>query len=194
MLMPSHYQLGAVISQDGKSIAFYSCKFNNVQNRYTTTECKLLSIVETLKEYRNILLGQQIKIYIDHKNLTFKNFNTERVMCWQLFLEEFGPNLVYIQGTKNIIANALSQLDLSEKEFSRKVFASGNQEFPKNYPLSYAQIEHEQQRYWALLQKITDKDPNFQVETYKHSNKSYKIITKNKKIVVPPALQRKAVE
>ena len=55
-------------------------------------------------------------------------------------------------------------------------------------------MEHEQQKYPALLQKITDKDPNFQVETYKHSDKTNRIITKNKKIVVPPALQRKAVE
>ena len=31
-----------------------------------------------LKEYRNILLGQQITVYTDHKNLTYKNFNTER--------------------------------------------------------------------------------------------------------------------
>ena len=104
----SHYQLGAVISQNGKPIAFYSCKLNDAQTRYTTTECELLSIVETLKEDRNILLGQQIKIYTDHKNLTFKNFNTERVMHWQLFLEEFGPNLVYIQGIKNVVADALS--------------------------------------------------------------------------------------
>ena len=39
-----------------------------------------LSIVETLKELRNILLGQQIKVYTDHKNPTYKSFNTKIVM------------------------------------------------------------------------------------------------------------------
>ena len=190
----SHYQLGAVISQNGKPIAFYSRKLNDAQTRYTTTERELLSIVETLKEYRNILLGQQVKIYTDHKNLTFKNFNIERVMQWQLFLEEFGPNLVYIKGTKNVVADALSCLDLSEKEFSKEAFAFGQQEFPKSYSLSYAQMEYEQRRYPALLQKLTDKDPCCKEEIYKHSNKTYKIITKNNKIVIPPALQCKAVE
>jgi RNase H-like domain found in reverse transcriptase len=34
----SHYQLGAVISQEGKPIAFYSQKLNPAQTRYTTTE------------------------------------------------------------------------------------------------------------------------------------------------------------
>ena len=47
--------LGAVISQDDKPIAFYRRKLNSVQVYYTTTERELLSIIETLKEFRNIL-------------------------------------------------------------------------------------------------------------------------------------------
>ncbi len=74
----SHYQLGAVISQEGKPIAFYSRKLNPAQTRYTTTERELLSIVETLKEYKNILLGQRLEVFTDHKNLVYKHFNTER--------------------------------------------------------------------------------------------------------------------
>ena len=54
----SKVQLGAVISQDNKPIAFYSRKLNPAQVNYTTTERELLSIVETLKVLRNILLGK----------------------------------------------------------------------------------------------------------------------------------------
>jgi len=81
------------VLQEGKPIAFYSRKLNPAQTRYTTTERELLSIVETLKEYRNILLGQQIEVFTDHKNLVYKHFNTERVMHWRLLLEEFGPTV-----------------------------------------------------------------------------------------------------
>jgi putative transposase len=69
----SKYQLGVVvIMQNDKPIAFYSRKLNSVQKRYTTGEQELLSIVETLKEFRNILLGQQIIIHTDHRNILFK--------------------------------------------------------------------------------------------------------------------------
>ena len=69
----SNYQMGAVISQDDKPIAFWSKKLNPAQTRYSTTEQELLSIVEVCKEFRTILLGQQIVIHTDHKNLTHKN-------------------------------------------------------------------------------------------------------------------------
>eukprot|EP00980_Cylindrotheca_fusiformis_P025186 scaffold13234_cov64-Cylindrotheca_fusiformis.AAC.1 len=49
-------QIGAVIAQDNKPIAFYSRKLRDGQHNYTTTERELLAIVETLKEFRTILL------------------------------------------------------------------------------------------------------------------------------------------
>ena len=106
----NHCQLGAVVSQEGKPIAFYSCKLNPAQTRYTAPERELLSIVKTLKECHNMLLGQTIKVFTDHTNLVCKHFNTERVMHWRLLLEEFGPQLMCIKGTNNIVADALIRL------------------------------------------------------------------------------------
>ena len=61
-----------MITQNEKPIAYYSRKLTDAQTRYTTTERELLAIVETLKEYRNTLLGQKLIIHTDHKNLTCK--------------------------------------------------------------------------------------------------------------------------
>ena len=80
----SHAQLGMVISQDNRPFAFYSWKLNPAQTRYTVTEHELLFIVETLKEFWNILLGHHIQVYTDHQNFTYVNFNTECVMLWHL--------------------------------------------------------------------------------------------------------------
>jgi hypothetical protein len=50
--------LGALIMQDKRPIAFYLRKLNTAQKRYTTTERdrELISVIETCKEYKNILL------------------------------------------------------------------------------------------------------------------------------------------
>ena len=93
-------------------IAFYSRNWDSAQFNHTTTERKLLSVVETLKEFRNILVGQQIKVYIDHKNLTYKTFNTGFVMRWKFILDKYSSELIYTQGSKNIAAGSLSRLDI----------------------------------------------------------------------------------
>ena len=67
----SDSQLGAVISQDNKPIAFFTRRLSKAQKNYTTTEKELLSIVECLKQFPGILFGYPINIYSDHKNLVY---------------------------------------------------------------------------------------------------------------------------
>ncbi len=57
----STMQLGAVIAQNNRPIAFFSRKLSKTQTKYSVTEIELLAIVETLKEFRGMLWGQQKK-------------------------------------------------------------------------------------------------------------------------------------
>jgi hypothetical protein len=111
----SDTQLGTVIKQEDKPIAFYSRKLNSAQKRYTTGEQYLLFIVETLREFQNILLGYKIIVHTDHNNLTYERCTSDRVMCWCL-LVEFGPEFRYIKGKHNLIADALSRLEMEPSE------------------------------------------------------------------------------
>jgi hypothetical protein len=72
-------------------IIFYSRKLNSAQQRYTTGEQELLSIVETLREFRNILVGYKVIVHTDHTNLTYAKSTSDRVLRWRLLIEEFGP-------------------------------------------------------------------------------------------------------
>ena len=102
----SDVQLGAVIKQNDRPVA------------YTTIEKELLSIVETFREFRNILLGAKITVYTDHMNLTHKlsEYSTQRVMRWRLLLEEFAPKFAYKAGPQNLVADALSRVPTSRTE------------------------------------------------------------------------------
>jgi hypothetical protein len=62
-------QLGAVITQENRPIAFFSWKLSTMQRKYSVTKIELQAIVETLKEFKGMPWGQSIKVYTDHANL-----------------------------------------------------------------------------------------------------------------------------
>ena len=72
--------------QNGRPLAFYSRKSNNAQRGYTVGERELLAIVETLREFRDMLYGNKLELFTDHLNLTF-NTSNPRVKRWRLLME-----------------------------------------------------------------------------------------------------------
>ena len=115
----SDYQIGGVVSQNNKPIAYFLRKFNTAQMKYTVTAKKLLVIVETLN-FRSMLLGQVIKIWTDHKNLTYDNtdFSSDRILHQRLIIEEFGATTNFFSVVNNETADALSRLDTRSNEFT----------------------------------------------------------------------------
>ena len=151
----SDYQIGGVVSQNGKPIAYFSRKFNTAQKKYTVTAKELLAITETLKNFRSMLLGQIIKIWTDHKNLTYENtdFSSDRILRQRLIIEEFGATINFISGANNEAADALSRLDTRANELTnfqecflkKRVFSSD-----VTFPLRYSTIAREQKKTKSL--------------------------------------------
>jgi hypothetical protein len=89
-------------------------------------------------------------------------------MRWRLFIEEYSPDLPYIKGENNVVADALSRLpkqstpleDSQEVLYSViKCYGKAHKDAPKYdfHPLSFSHLEAEQQSDPLLkkeLQKI----------------------------------------
>jgi hypothetical protein len=81
-----------------------------MQQKYSVTEIELLATVGTLKEFKGMLWGQDIKVYTDHKNLTRDGLGltSNKVYRWRLLLEEYAPEIIHIKGIHNKVVDAIS--------------------------------------------------------------------------------------
>jgi hypothetical protein len=83
-------QLGSMITQSNRPLAFFSRKLSVQQQKYSVTKIELLAIAETLKEFKGMLWGQYIKVFTDHKNLTWDalGLTSDCVFRWRLILKD----------------------------------------------------------------------------------------------------------
>jgi hypothetical protein len=99
----SDFQIGVCIIQEGRPVAYFSCKLTKSQQNYTTMEKEMLPII-------GMLLGADLHVFTDHKNLTLNSLKMQCILCWHTKIEGFSPMLHYIAGPRNILVNNLSWL------------------------------------------------------------------------------------
>lgn len=194
----SDRQLGAVILQEGKPIAHFSRTLNPAQRNYTVTDKETLSIVELLKEYRNILYGHKIRVYTDHKNITQPNISSQRIMRWRTIMEEYGIELIYLKGTHNVAADALSRLP--REKIAEDSNAIDSQEclninaLPEDaFPIRYNAIRIEQQLDKNLVKRV-DKPDDLSLRPFVGGGTVSELIcNKEGKIIIPPSLQKRVL-
>ena len=97
--------------------AFYSAKLNPAQQNYPVHEIEMLAGVETMLRHADILQGTKFKWLTDHKGLTHllnqKNLSGRQAR-WLEKISAFNFEVVYIAGSENVVADALSRLYMND--------------------------------------------------------------------------------
>ena len=110
--------LGAVLMQKRKSrmrvISYASRVMNDTEKRYSVTERECLALFWGLKKFKHLILGYKVNILTDHKPLLdlYKKrefINNSKFNRWFLAILEFSPEIKYIPGTANNLADGLSR-------------------------------------------------------------------------------------
>ncbi|GBL76526.1 Transposon Ty3-G Gag-Pol polyprotein [Araneus ventricosus] len=133
----SDVAIGGTLSQlsQGKwePIAFFSMKLNKSQQKWSTYDRELFSIYSAIKKFKHMLEGREFQIYTDQKPLiyAFKQ-NPDKCSPRQLrhldFISQYSTDIRHVQGSQNIVADALSRIEvdsitkspiLNFKEFAR---------------------------------------------------------------------------
>lgn len=174
----SDFAYGGVIIQSQGPITYFSKKYQGAEKNYSVIEKELLAIVRILDEHRTLLWGQKIIVYTDHKNLEAERFTSLRVTRWRLTIEEFGPQIEYLPGKHNIIADGLSRLPFStETPIPEDILICTI--IPEDCPVDLMRI-FEHQKNDTSMNKA-------ELEQQKFGNRV--LFTRNKAIVIPKSLQ-----
>ena len=117
-------------------------------------------------------------------------------MCWSLILKEFGPELKYIKGKKNVVVNAIFRLEMSDNLDILNIsnlYGYDDKDLPDSaYPIRYQNIAKTQKSNAKLQQNlVSHKDYTF--DTFRGGDQNHRLICRNNKICLTTALQKKTV-
>ncbi|KAH9670836.1 Endonuclease [Citrus sinensis] len=104
--------IGAVLSQQGKPIAYFSEKLNGAKAHYSTYDVEFYAVVQALKHWRHYLIHKDFVLYTDHAALKYLNSQdklSHRHATWTAFLQQFTFVVKHTSGESNRVADALSR-------------------------------------------------------------------------------------
>ena len=118
-------------------------------------------------------------------------------MRWRLILEEFGPELKYIKGENNVVADALSRLENSPNQEILNIselYGYDDEYMPNSvYPIRYHDIAKAQKTDAKLNQNLVS-HKDYTLDIFRGGDKDHRLICRNNKICLPKALQKKTVD
>ncbi|XP_052481185.1 uncharacterized protein LOC128035479 [Gossypium raimondii] len=104
--------IGAVLTQDGRPIAYFSEKLNGAVLNYPVYDKEMYALIRALKTWQHYLWPKEFVIHSDHealKHIKGQHKLNKRHAKWVEYLESFPYVIKYKKGKENIVADALSR-------------------------------------------------------------------------------------
>jgi len=125
--------MGAILQQWVQDVwqplAFFFRKLSPAQQKYSAYDWELLAIYEAVTYFRHMLEARHFTILTDHKPLTFA-FHQKRDKCSPRqfthldFVSQFTTDIRHISGQNNIVADALSQVEVVTAPVTHEALAT----------------------------------------------------------------------
>jgi hypothetical protein len=107
----SGIELGCVLMQDNRVIAYASRALRTHEQNYPTHDLELAAVIHALKIWRHHLMGTKCHIYTDHKSLKYIFTQADlnmRQRRWLERIKDYDLEVHYHPGKANVVADALS--------------------------------------------------------------------------------------
>ncbi|XP_056858293.1 uncharacterized protein LOC130507621, partial [Raphanus sativus] len=104
--------IGAVLSQQGRLVAFYSEKLAGARGRYSTYDVEFYAVVQAIKHWRHYLVHREFVLFTDHdalRHLDSQAKVSSRHASWIAYLQQFTFSIKHQSGKTNRVADALSR-------------------------------------------------------------------------------------
>ena len=104
--------IGAILTQQGKPIAFMSKALGVAKKSWSTYPKEMLAILEAIRLWRPYLLGRKFYIQTDQRSLNFlleQRITTPEQQKWVAKLLGYDYEIIYRPGRENAAADALSR-------------------------------------------------------------------------------------
>ncbi|GFX57093.1 transposon Tf2-11 polyprotein [Trichonephila clavipes] len=181
----SKFGYGAILlqqSDDNKlhPVHYFSKKTTPQEEKYSSYELEVLAVIESLKKFRNYLVGNKFKIVTDcsafQKTMSKKQL-TPKIARWALFLEDFNYEIIHRPGKQMGHVDCLSRypvMTITYDEITTK--------------LANCQRNDE---YINSLKTLLE---NKQINDFVKNDVLYKIENDNDVLVVPQQMQTEIVK
>jgi ribonuclease HI len=119
----SDIAIGAVLTQTdqngGRPIYFFSRTLNEHERNYPTHERELLAIVAAIEEFETYLKGRKFTVKTDSQCLVYlfsDPHRNKRLVRQAINILDANFNVVYQPGKLNVVADALSRIQIDDTE------------------------------------------------------------------------------